>query len=142
MFSRLPEHAGTTSYTETSSTRCILSTLLCVLAEGHRGSAQYIRLCMGVGFPKLGGQFPEFLHIASNCHSLQWLYNPAGLEESLSNMARGEKAVFSCPAEYARGSSLLPNPPSNSDTVELELHLLSLTQVSKVIANAHLVTLF
>ena len=57
-------------------------------------------------------------------------------------MTRGEKAVFSCPAEYARGSSLLPNPPSNSDRVELELHLLGLTQVGNLTAHVHLVTLF
>lgn len=53
-----------------------------------------------------------------------------GLEEGLSSMARGEKAVVSCPAEYARGSSLLPDPPDQPDRVEFELHLLNLTQVS------------
>lgn len=95
-----------------------------------------------VGAPKTGRQTPRLLHTTSNSHSLQWLYTPAGLEESLSNMSRGEKAIFSCPAEYAQGSSLLPNPPSTSDRVELELHLLSLTQVSKVKAKVHLFALF
>lgn len=51
---------------------------------------------------------------------------PSGLEEGLSNMTKGEKAVFSCPTEYARGSSLLPDPPDHPDRVEFELHLLSL----------------
>lgn len=55
-----------------------------------------------------------------------------GVEEGLQNMTKGEQAVFSCPAEYARGSSLLPDPPGHSDRVEFDLHLLSLTQVGHV----------
>ena len=44
-------------------------------------------------------------------------------------MVKGEKAVISCPAEYARNSSLLPDPPGQPDRVEYELQLLQLTQV-------------
>lgn len=53
----------------------------------------------------------------------------AGLEEGLSTMTKGEKAVISCPAEYAKGASLLPDPPG-VDRVEFELQLLSLVQVA------------
>ena len=53
-----------------------------------------------------------------------------GLEEALQSMAKGEKAVFSCPVEYARGSTLLPEPPRVVDRVEFELQLLSLVQVT------------
>lgn len=44
-------------------------------------------------------------------------------------MVKGEKAVISCPAEYATNSALLPRPPDHPDRVEFELHLLNLAQV-------------
>lgn len=44
-------------------------------------------------------------------------------------MTKGEKAVVSCPAEYARDCTALPDPPDSHDRVEFELQLLSLTQV-------------
>ena len=44
-------------------------------------------------------------------------------------MTRGEKAILSCPAEYARGGTLLPEPPDQPVRVEFEVQLLSLTQV-------------
>ena len=44
-------------------------------------------------------------------------------------MTQGEKAIFSCPTQYVRGSSLLPDPPHQPDRVELDLHLLSFSQV-------------
>ena len=44
-------------------------------------------------------------------------------------MVRGEKSVFSCPTQYVRGSTLLPDPPHQPDRVELDLHLLSFAQV-------------
>ena len=53
----------------------------------------------------------------------------AGLEEGLSSMVKGERAVISCPAEYASNSTLLPQPPDQLDRVEFELHLISLAQV-------------
>lgn len=58
-----------------------------------------------------------------------WVVDCTGLEEALSSMTQGEKAVFSCPTEYVRGSSLLPDPPHQPDRVELDLHLLRFSQV-------------
>lgn len=60
---------------------------------------------------------------------------PSGLEEGLQSMAKGEKAVVSCPVEYARGSTLLPEPPGAVDRIEFELQLLSLVQVRDLTGN-------
>ncbi|KAL3145165.1 hypothetical protein ABBQ38_001764 [Trebouxia sp. C0009 RCD-2024] len=54
---------------------------------------------------------------------------PSGLEEGLSSMVKGERAVISCPAQYACGGSMLPHPPGHPERVEFELHLLTLAQV-------------
>ncbi|KAL0030965.1 hypothetical protein WJX79_005290 [Trebouxia sp. C0005] len=64
---------------------------------------------------------------------------PSGLEEALSSMTQGEKAVFSCPTEYVRGSSLLPDPPHQPDRVELDLHLLRFSQVRDMTGNGEVV---
>jgi FKBP-type peptidyl-prolyl cis-trans isomerase len=54
---------------------------------------------------------------------------PAGLEEAVASLAKGERAIVSCPASLASGGDLLPAPPSSIERVEFELELLSMLQV-------------
>ena len=55
------------------------------------------------------------------------------------NMSKGEKAVLSCPREYATGGTLLPAPPDDAERIEFELQLLSLIQVYTAAALCRLV---
>jgi hypothetical protein len=54
---------------------------------------------------------------------------PPGLEEGVGSLAKGERAFVSCPADSARGGTLVPDPPPDVDRVEYELELVSMLQV-------------
>ncbi|KAK9805627.1 hypothetical protein WJX72_008874 [[Myrmecia] bisecta] len=54
---------------------------------------------------------------------------PPGLEEGLSSVVKGERAIISVPAALAKGGTLLPAPPDGAERVEYEVELLSMLQV-------------
>jgi hypothetical protein len=54
---------------------------------------------------------------------------PPGLEEGVGSLAKGERAFVSCPADSARGGTLVPDPPADVDRVKYEMELVSMLQV-------------
>lgn len=58
----------------------------------------------------------------------------AGVEEAVGSTVKGEQSIIVCPTELLEQgeNSLVPKVTTRADRVELEIELLSYTQVSRV----------